>query len=75
MRLKNDEKEIYFCVNINENFKHHRKLKVGEKYLVSKTSHTVSVYSMDNIYIGFYWLSMFISLSEKRNEILNDLGI
>jgi hypothetical protein len=69
------EKKIMICFKINPEFNHHKKLRIGKRYLIQKNNDKefVAYNEEDGSYIGFFPSENFISIDEFRDYKINKL--
>lgn len=61
------------CIKRSEVYKHHRKLKIGQKYLLQDNGDSIYIYTIDGEPMGFYPRDFFITLVEWRELKLKEL--
>jgi hypothetical protein len=66
---------IVICINIDNRYKHHRKLKVGQKYLQRDTGldSTWYIKELGGTSLGFFSRDLFITIDESRNNKINEI--
>ena len=60
------------CVRI-DNFRHHRKLKLGASYFGIKNDNSWSICDLDGSFIGYYHVYQFMDISEWREDVINTI--
>ena len=68
--------EKLVCINFNSQFRHHRKLEIGQIYLTHPTndSDSIAVYNHKNgKFLGFFSSENFETIEENRNGKLNEI--
>jgi len=61
------------CIKRSEVYKHHRKLKIGQKYLLQDNGDSIYIYTTDGESMGFYTREFFVTLKECREIKLKEL--
>jgi len=61
------------CIKRSEVYEHHRKLKIGQKYLLQDNDDSIYIYTTDGESMGFYPRELFVTLKEWREMKLKEL--
>lgn len=80
------EDKLVICVGRNDKYKHHRKLKIGEKYIMHKNNskflskkHLESFHSsiiikkINGDTLGHYPENLFIDVSKHRESVIDNI--
>jgi hypothetical protein len=73
--MSQDLKKVV-CLNLDQRFKHHRKLQLGKVYLSHDTSQSDSIAIYDNQngkFLGFFKSENFESIEDNRDRKLSDV--
>lgn len=80
------EDKLVICVARNDKYKHHRKLKIGEKYIMRKNSskylskkqlesfhYSIIIKKLNGDILGHYPENLFIDVSKHRESIIDKI--